>query len=180
MVAATGVAAVVGVATVEVAVAVAATVGAVTRSLQRRWAEGCGFGGDVVAGEGDDLHAGKGGGDDRGDMTAIVLPGRDEKKKTKTKKNNLSKCFQVGVGPVAAVGGAAVWVVAVVAASGQRREQVVDVEATGSVWSRFQRRQGLARLEGGVGASERGRLHARGGDGEVMAAIVLQRFELKI
>ncbi len=44
-------AAVVGVATVEVAVAVAATVGAVTRSLRRRRAEGCGFGGDVVAGE---------------------------------------------------------------------------------------------------------------------------------
>ncbi len=29
---------------------------------------------------------GKGGGDDHGDMTTIVLPGRDEKKKTKTKK----------------------------------------------------------------------------------------------
>ena len=51
MVAATGVAAVVGVATVEVAVAVAATVGAVTRSLRRRRAEGCSVGGDVVAGE---------------------------------------------------------------------------------------------------------------------------------
>jgi len=82
-----------GVATVEVAVAVAATVGAVMRSLQWRWAEGCSFGGDVVAGKGDDLHVGKGGGDDHGDMTTIVLPGRDEKKKTKTKKNNLSKCF---------------------------------------------------------------------------------------
>ncbi len=50
VVAATGMAAVVG-ATVEVAVAVAATVGVVTRSLQRWWAEGCSFSGDVVAGE---------------------------------------------------------------------------------------------------------------------------------
>ncbi len=177
MVAATGVAAVVGVATVEVAVAVAATVGAVTRSLRRRRAE-------VSAvmwwrASGDGLHAGEGGGDDCGDMTAIVLPGRDEKKKTKTKKN-LSKCFRVGVGPAAAVGGAAVRVVAVVAASGRRREQVADVQATGSVRSRFRRRQGLARLEGGVGASERGRLRVREGDGEVVAAIVLRRFELKI
>ncbi len=46
-----GVVAVVGVATVEVAVAVAATVGAVTRSFRRRQAEGCSFGGDVVAGK---------------------------------------------------------------------------------------------------------------------------------
>ncbi len=75
VVAATGVAAVVGVATVEVVVAVAATVGAVTRSFQWRWAEGCSFHGDVVVGKGDGLHAGKGGGDDSGDMTAIVLPG---------------------------------------------------------------------------------------------------------
>ncbi len=51
VVAATGVAMVVGVVTVEVAVAVAATVGVVTRSLQQRRAEGCSFGGDVVAGE---------------------------------------------------------------------------------------------------------------------------------
>ncbi len=65
----------VGVATVEVAVAVAAMVGAVTRSLWQRWAEGCSFGSDVVAGKGDGLHAGKGGGDDCSDMTAIVLPG---------------------------------------------------------------------------------------------------------
>jgi len=79
-----------------------------------------------------------------------------------------------------AVGDAAVWVVAVVVASGQRREQVADVEVTGSVQSRFQRRQRIARLEGSVGASERGRLRAHGGDGEVMAAIVLQWFELKI
>ena len=47
----TGVVAVVGVATVEVAVAVVAMVGAVTRSLRRHQAEGCGFSGDVVAGE---------------------------------------------------------------------------------------------------------------------------------
>ncbi len=51
VVAVTGVAAVVGVVTVEVAVAVAAMVGVVTRSLRRRQAEGCSFGGDVVAGE---------------------------------------------------------------------------------------------------------------------------------
>ncbi len=51
MVAATGVAAVVGVVTVEVAVAVVATVGVVMRSLWQRQAEGCGFGGDVVASE---------------------------------------------------------------------------------------------------------------------------------
>src|SRR6266702_2331197 len=168
-------AAVVGVATVEVAVAVAATVGAVTRSLRRRRAE-------VSAvmwwrASGDGLHAGEGGGDDCGDMTAIVLPGRAGKKKTKAKKN-LSKGFRVG--PAAAVGGAAVRVVAVVAASGRQREQVADVQATGSVRSRFRRRQGLARLEGGVGASERGRLRVREGDGEVVAAIVLRRFELKI
>ena len=98
-------------------------------------------------------------------MTAIVLPGRDEKKKTKTKKN-LSKCFWVGVGLAAAIGGAAVWVVGVVAASGWRREQVADVQATGLVQSRFRWRQGLARLEGSVGASKRGRLRVRGGDGE--------------
>ncbi len=86
----------------------------------------------------------------------------------------------MGVGPVAAVGGAAVQVVVVVVVSGWRREQVVDVEATGSVQSQFQRRQGFARLKGGVGASEWGHLRACGGDGEVMAAIVLQQFELKI
>ncbi len=51
MVVATGVVAVVGVATVEVAVAVVATVGAVTRSLRQWQAEGCGFGSDVVAGK---------------------------------------------------------------------------------------------------------------------------------
>ncbi len=56
----------------------------------------------------------------------------------------------MGVGPAAAVGGAAVWVVAVVAALGRRREQVADGEATGSVWSRFWRRQGFACLEGGA------------------------------
>ncbi len=124
MVAATGVVVVVGVATVEVVVAVAAMVGVVTRLLQRRQAEV-----SVVMwwqASGDGLHAGEGGGDDCGDMTTIVLPGQDEKKKTKTKKN-LSKCFQVGVGLAAAVGGVAVQVVAVVAALGQRREQVVDV-----------------------------------------------------
>jgi len=58
------------------------------------------------------------------------------------------------VGLVAAVGGVAVQVVAVVAASGWQREQVVDVKATGSVQSWFQRWQGLAHLEGGVGASK--------------------------
>ncbi len=42
---------VVGVVTVEVAVAVAATVGAVMRSLWQQWAEGCSFSSDVVAGE---------------------------------------------------------------------------------------------------------------------------------
>jgi len=47
----TGVAVVVGVVTVEVAVAVAAMVGAVTRLLRWHRAEGCGFGGDVVAGK---------------------------------------------------------------------------------------------------------------------------------
>ncbi len=35
-------------------------------------------------------------------------------------------------------------------------------------------------LEGGVGASECGHLHVCGGDGKVVAAIVLQWFELKI
>src|SRR6266702_3931693 len=94
---------------------------------------------------GDGLHAGEGGGDDGGDMTAIVLPVEEEEKKTKTEKDNLCKCVRVGVGLAAAVGGAAVWVVAVVAASGWRREQVADGEATGSVRSRFGRRQGLAR-----------------------------------
>jgi len=47
----TGVVAVVGVATVEVAVAVVAMVGVVMRSLQGRWAEGCSFGSDVVVGK---------------------------------------------------------------------------------------------------------------------------------
>ncbi len=51
VVVATGVAVVVGVVTVEVVVAVAATVRAVMRSLQWRWAEGYGFGSDVVAGK---------------------------------------------------------------------------------------------------------------------------------
>ncbi len=81
------------------------------------------------------------------------------------------------MGPAAAVGGAAVQVVAVVAASGQRREQVADVQATGSVQSWFQWWQGLARLKG---ASEWGCLCVHGGDGEVVAAIVLRRIELKI
>ncbi len=54
------------------------------------------------------------------------------------------------MGPAAAVGGAAVRVVAVVAASGWRRELVADGEAMGSVRSQFRRRQGLARLEGGA------------------------------
>ena len=156
----TGVAVVVGVATVEVVVAVAATVGAVTRLLWRRRAEV-----SVVMwwqASGDGLHAGEGGGDDCGDMTTIVLPGRDEKKKTKTKKN-LSKCFRVGVGLAAAVGGATVQVVAVVAVSGQRQEQVADVQVMGSVWSRFQRRQGLARLEGVWGQASRGACMCMGG-----------------
>ncbi len=160
MVAATGVAAVVGVVTVEVVVAVVATVGVVTRSLRRQRAEV-----SVVMwwrASRDGLHAGKGGGDDCGDMTAIVLPGRDEKKKTKTKKN-LSKCLRVGLGPAAAVGGAAVRVVAVVAASGRRREQVADVQATGSVRSRFRRRQGLARLEGVWGQASGGACVCVGG-----------------
>jgi len=47
----TEVAAVVGVVTVEVAVAVVAMVGVMTRLLRWWWAEGCSFGGDVVAGE---------------------------------------------------------------------------------------------------------------------------------
>src|SRR6266702_7486802 len=109
-------------------VAVAATVGVVTRSLRRRRAEVL-----VVMwwwASGDGLHAGEGGGDDCSDMTAIVLPGQDEKKKTKTKKN-LSKCFRVGVGLAAAVGGATVQVVAVVAVSDQRPEQVADVQVMG-------------------------------------------------
>src|SRR6266702_3382381 len=130
------------------------------RSLRRRRAE-------VVAvlwwrASGAGLHAGEGGGDDCGDMTAIVLPGRDEKKKTKTKKN-LSKCFRVGVGLAAAVGGATVQVVVVVAALGQRREQVADVQATGSVWSQFWRRQGLVRLEGVWGQASGGACVCVGG-----------------
>jgi len=51
VVAVTGVVAVVGVVTVEVVVAVVATVGVVMRLLQWQWAEGCSFGGDVVAGK---------------------------------------------------------------------------------------------------------------------------------
>ena len=39
------------VTTIEVVAAEAAMVGVVTRSLQRWWAEGCSFSGDVVAGE---------------------------------------------------------------------------------------------------------------------------------
>jgi len=112
-------------------------------------------------------------------MTAIVLPGQDEKKKTKT-KTNLSKCFWVGVGPAAVVGGVAVWVVAVVAALGRRQEQVVDVEVMGSVQSQFWWQQGLARLKGGAGASKQGCLRACGGDGKVVATIILQQFKLKI
>src|SRR6266702_5542872 len=152
-------------------------VGAVTRLLQRQWAEVL-----VVMwwrASGDGLHAGEGGGDDCGDMTAIVLPGQDEKKKTKTKKN-LSKCFRVGVGPAAAIGGAAVQVVAVVVALGWQREQVADVEVMGLVQSWFRWQQGLARLKGSVGASKQGCLRVRGGDSEVVATIVLQQFELKI
>ncbi len=56
----------------------------------------------------------------------------------------------MGVGPAAAVGGAAVQVVAVVVALGQRREQVADGEVMGLVQSQFRRRQGLVRLEGGA------------------------------
>ncbi len=48
------------------------------------------------------------------------------------------------MGLAAAVGGAAVWVVVVVAVSGWRREQVADGEATGLVRSRFWWWQGLA------------------------------------
>ncbi len=69
----------------------------------------------------------------------------------------------MGVGLAAAVGGAAVRVVAVVAALGRRQEQVVDVQAMGSVRSQFRWRQGLVCLEGGVGASKQGHLHAHGG-----------------
>ncbi len=47
----TRVVAVVGVVTVDVVVAVVSMVGVVTRSLQWQWAEGCGFGGDVVVGK---------------------------------------------------------------------------------------------------------------------------------
>ena len=84
------------------------------------------------------------------------------------------------MGLAAAVGGAAVWVVAVVAASGQQREQVVDVQVMGSVRSQFQWRQGLACLGGSVGASKQGCLCVCGGDSKVVATIVLRRFELKI
>ncbi len=79
----------------------------------------------------------------------------------------------MGVGLAVAVGGAAVWVVAVVVASGQQQEQVADVQVMGLVWSQFRQWQGLVHLEGGVGASEQGRLHVCGGDGEVVATIVL-------
>src|SRR6266702_2229941 len=88
------------------------------------------------------------------------------RRKKQKQKKNLSKCFRVGVGLAAAVGGAAVWVVVVVAALGRRQEQVADVQATGLVQSRFWWRQGLARLEGSVGAIKWGRLRVRGGDGE--------------
>ncbi len=62
----------VGVTTVEVAAAKAATVEAAT---------GCGFG--SMAHKWDGLHVGEGSGDDGSDVAAIVLSGRDEKEKTK-------------------------------------------------------------------------------------------------
>ncbi len=56
----------------------------------------------------------------------------------------------MGVGPAAAVEGAAVQVVVVVVALGWRQEQVADDEATGLVQSQFWWWQGLARLKGGA------------------------------
>src|SRR6266702_6333237 len=89
------------------------------------------------------------------------------RRKKQKQKKNLSKCFRVGVGLAAAVGGATVWVVAVVAASGRRREQVADVQATGSVRSWFRRRQGLARLEGVWGQASGGACVCVGGTARV-------------
>ncbi len=57
---------------------------------------------------------------------------------------------------------------------------MADIKVTRLVQSWFWWQQGLVCLEGGVGASEQGHLCAHGGDGEVVAAIVLQQFELKI
>ncbi len=84
------------------------------------------------------------------------------------------------MGLAVAVGGVVVQVVAVVAVLGWQQEQVADIKVMGSVWSQFQWQQGLACLEGGVGASKWGCLCVHGGDGKVVAAIVLQWFELKI